>query len=179
MRRVFLIGYMGAGKTTIGRRLARKTGLIFYDLDQYIEARMHRTVARIFADEGEEGFRRIERAMLREVGEFENVVISCGGGTPCFYDNMDHMAAQGVTIYLRCTPDVLAAHLHMSHTVRPLLLGKSDEELLRHIEKHLAEREPYYLRAAFCIETGVLGSRDAIERHVDSIITLTNLYPER
>lgn len=179
MRRVFLIGYMGAGKTTIGRRLARKTGLTFYDLDRYIEARMHRTVVQIFADDGEEGFRRIESNMLREVGEFENVVISCGGGTPCFHENMDYMTARGDTIYLRATPDVLVAHLRMSHTVRPLLLGKSDDELRQHIERQLAEREPYYNRAKYCLTTNVMSDRSAIERHVDKLIEQTNLYSDR
>ena len=101
MTRIILLGYMGAGKTTIGKALAKELGIMFYDLDWYIESRMRRTVAQIFSDEGEEGFREIERNMLHEVAEFEDVVISRGGGTPCFYDNMDYMNAQGDTIYLQ------------------------------------------------------------------------------
>ena len=96
MKRIILIGYMGAGKTTIGRVLAKDLGLMFYDLDWYIETRMHRSVAKIFEEEGEEGFREIEHNMLHEVAEFENVVISCGGGTPCFYDNMEYMNRQAL-----------------------------------------------------------------------------------
>ena len=91
MIRIILIGYMGAGKTTIGKALAKALGVTFYDLDWYIETRMHRTVKQIFDAEGEEGFRRIEHNLLHEVAEFENVVISCGGGTPCFFDNIDYM----------------------------------------------------------------------------------------
>lgn len=101
MTRILIIGYMGAGKTTLGKVLAKDLGLQFYDLDWYIEGRMHKTVAQIFAERGEEGFRTIERNMLHEVAEFEDVVISCGGGTPCFYDNMQYMNAQGDTVYLK------------------------------------------------------------------------------
>ena len=83
MQRIIIIGYMGAGKTTVGKALAKDLGLTFYDLDWYIESRMRKTVKQIFDEQGEEGFRRIEHNMLHEVAEFEDVVISCGGGTPC------------------------------------------------------------------------------------------------
>lgn len=105
--RIILIGYMGAGKTTLGKALSQSLGLAFYDLDWYIESRMHRTVKQIFDERGEEGFRQIEHNMLHEVAEFENVVIACGGGTPCFFDNMEYLNGQGETVYLKCTPDVL------------------------------------------------------------------------
>ena len=95
MRRIILIGYMGSGKTTIGKALSKKTGMMFYDLDWYIENRMRKTVAQIFAERGEEGFRQIEHNLLHEVAEFENVIISCGGGTPCFFDNIDYLKGQG------------------------------------------------------------------------------------
>ena len=101
MTRIILIGYMGAGKTTVGKALAKALGVTFYDLDWYIETRMRRTVKQIFDQEGEEGFRRIERNMLHEVAEFENVVLSCGGGTPCFFDNIDYMNQQGPVVYLK------------------------------------------------------------------------------
>ena len=100
MNRIFIIGYMGAGKTTVGKALAKELNIEFYDLDWYIEARMRKTVKQIFDEQGEEGFRRIENNMLHEVGEFENVIVSCGGGTPCFFDNMDFMNRQGETVYL-------------------------------------------------------------------------------
>ena len=94
MRRIIIIGYMGAGKTTVGRALAKETGMQFYDLDWYIEGRMHKTVSQLFAERGEESFRRIEHNMLHEAAEFEDVIISCGGGTPCFFDNMEYMNAR-------------------------------------------------------------------------------------
>lgn len=101
MTRIILIGYMGAGKTTIGKALAQELGVPFYDLDWYIETRMRRTIKQIFDEKGEEGFRRIEHNMLHEVAEFENVVVSCGGGTPCFYDNIDYMNSQAQVVYLK------------------------------------------------------------------------------
>ena len=91
MVRIILIGYMGAGKTTIGKALAKELNVQFYDLDWYITSRMRKTVAQIFDERGEEGFREIEKNMLHEVAEFEDVIISCGGGTPCFFDNIDYM----------------------------------------------------------------------------------------
>lgn len=111
MRRIIIIGYMGAGKTTVGRALAAELGIEFYDLDWYIESRMRKTVKQLFDEVGEEGFRKIEHNMLHEVAEFENVVISCGGGTPCFFDNMAYMNQQGDTVYLKASPEILYKHL--------------------------------------------------------------------
>ena len=119
MKRIILIGYMGAGKTTLGKALSKELSIPFYDLDWYIETRMHKTVPQIFEERGEEGFRKIENAMLHEVAEFENVVISCGGGTPCFYDNMEYINQQGDSVYLKATPEVLLRHLKMGKTERP------------------------------------------------------------
>ncbi|MDE6688385.1 MAG: shikimate kinase, partial [Prevotella sp.] len=107
MVRIILIGYMGAGKTTIGKALAKELDIPFYDLDWYIESRRHKTVSQLFAEVGEEAFRKIEHNMLHEVAEFENVIISCGGGTPCFFDNIDYMNRQGQVVYLKASPEVL------------------------------------------------------------------------
>ena len=139
MTRIIIIGYMGAGKTTVGKALARELGLTFYDLDWYIEGRMRKTVPQIFAEKGEEGFRKIENAMLHEVAEFEDIVLSCGGGTPCFFDNMEYLNRQGDTVYLKATPDVLYKHLKMGKTERPLLKNKTKEEMYRFIEEQLVQ----------------------------------------
>ena len=128
---------MGAGKTTVGKALAKALGLPFYDLDWYIETRMRRTVKQIFDESGEEGFRRIEHNMLHEVAEFENVVVSCGGGTPCFYDNIDYMNAQAQVVYLKASPEVLHEHLKMGRAVRPLL-----QRLRR--SKHIQYNDTHY-----------------------------------
>lgn len=166
MKRIILIGYMGAGKTTVGRQLAMNLGLQFYDLDWYIEMRYHTTVAKIFAEKGEEGFRELERNMLHEVAEFENVVLSCGGGTPCFFDNMEYMNSLADTVYLKARPEVLAMHLKMGKVERPLIKGKTEEELLEYITESLAKREPYYTQAKHTLDVSLLDNYDKIKTSV-------------
>lgn len=161
--RIILIGYMGAGKTTVGKALAAELGLRFYDLDWYIESRMRKTVAQLFAELGEEGFRRIERNMLHEVAEFEGVLISCGGGTPCFYDNMQYINQQGLTLYLKASPEVLYKHLKMGKSVRPLLLNKTPEEVQRFISEQLKAREQFYTRAQFTLDVNLMDNFDKIK----------------
>src|SRR5690554_5919230 len=111
MKRVFLIGYMGSGKTTVGKKLAQSLSLSFIDLDDFIQNKYRKTIADIFADLGEEGFRKIESKALREVSEIEDVVISTGGGAPCFYDNIEVMNNAGVTVYIEVDPQELASRL--------------------------------------------------------------------
>lgn len=163
MHRIIIIGYMGSGKTTVGKALAQDLGLPFYDLDWYIEGRMRKTVRQIFDERGETGFREIERRMLHEVAEFEDVVISCGGGTPCFFDNMDYINRQGEVVYLQCTPDVLYQHLRMGKTVRPLLLDKTPDEVRTFIRSQLAEREKYYRQARHTVDVTLMDNYDKIK----------------
>lgn len=162
MKSIVFIGYMGAGKTTIGHALAKELGMRFYDLDWYIEMRFRKTVAQLFEERGEEGFREIERNMLHEVAEFENVIVSCGGGTPCFFDNMDYMNSLCETIYLKASAEVLAAHLRMGKVVRPLILGKTDEELTDYIRQMLVQREPFYLKAKHVFDVSLLNTREKV-----------------
>ena len=169
MTRIILIGYMGAGKTTIGKALSKELGIIFYDLDWYIESRMRKTVAQIFAERGEEGFRKIEYNMLHEVAEFEDVIISCGGGTPCFFDNMDYLNQQGQVVYLKAEPEVLYKHLQMARVERPLLKGKSQEELLTFIREQLERREPYYSKARYTLDVSLMDSYDKIKYSVEKL----------
>ena len=175
MVRVIIIGYMGAGKTTVGKALAKQLGIPFYDLDWYIESRMRKTVAQLFNERGEEGFRKIEHAMLHEVAEFENVIISCGGGTPCFFDNMQYLNSMGDTIYLKATPEVLHKHLMMGKGVRPLLLNKTPEEVQTFITEQLALREPYYSTARHTLDVNLLDSYDKINISVRKIREMLNL----
>ena len=175
MVRIIIIGYMGAGKTTVGKALSKATGFPFYDLDWYIESRMRKTVAQIFAERGEEGFRKIEHAMLHEVAEFEDVIISCGGGTPCFFDNMDYLNQQGHTVYLKAEPEVLRYHLQLGKGVRPLLQGKSPDELLDFITKQLAQREPFYSKARHILDVNKLDSYEKIRVSVDRIREMTGV----
>ena len=169
MKRIILIGYMGAGKTTVGRALAKELGLDFYDLDWYIENRRRKKIPQIFADEGEEGFRRIEYNMLHEVAEFENIVLSCGGGTPCFFDNIDYMNQQAQVVYLRCSPEVLHGHLLMGKTERPLLKGKTPDELIAFIKEQLEVREPFYTKACYQLDVSLMDNYEKIKITVDKL----------
>jgi len=153
MQRFFLIGFMGSGKTAMGKLLAKRHGLTFIDLDSYIENKFRKTVAQIFTENGETGFREIEKNCLCEVAEFEDVVIATGGGAPCFFDNMNFMNQCGETIYIRLTPEHLTERLSSSRAgVRPLLRDKTGEDLLQYITEALQKREPFYLRAKCIIE---------------------------
>lgn len=145
---LFIIGYMACGKTTFGRALARATGRDFIDLDFYIEQRFRMSVSRIFAEKGEEDFRRMESAMLREAGEFENVVIACGGGTPCFNDNIEYMNSRGLTVWLEASVEKMVRRLVINNSRRPLMAGRSEAEIREGVVKGLAAREPYYSQAA-------------------------------
>lgn len=175
MNRIFIIGYMGAGKTTVGKALAKELNIEFYDLDWYIEARMRKTVKQIFDEQGEEGFRRIEKNMLHEVGEFENVIVSCGGGTPCFFDNMKFMNQQGETVYLKATPEVLYGHLKMGKTVRPLLLNKTQEEVQVFIKEQLQKRESFYKKAKHTLDVNLMDNYDKIKISVAKVKELLGL----
>lgn len=175
MKSIIIIGYMGAGKTTVGKALAKELGIMFYDLDWYIETRMHKTVKQIFDESGEDGFRQIEHNMLHEVAEFENIVLSCGGGTPCFFDNMDYMNQLGETVYLKASPETLYAHLKMGKGVRPLLLNKTPEEIQVFIREQLQKREPFYEKAKHIFDVNVMDNFDKIKETVAQIRQLLNI----
>lgn len=174
MKRIFLVGYMGSGKTTLGKAYARVNEMEFIDLDWYIEERMHKTIGELFAERGESGFRELERKMLHEVGEFENVMIACGGGTPCFYDNMDYMNGVGDTVFLDVCPDVLFRRLKIAKAKRPLLADKTDTELMDFIVEALEKRLPFYTRARFRFNAEELESIRQVSESVGRLKELLN-----
>ena len=160
MVRIFLTGYMGAGKTTLGKAFARYMNIPFIDLDWYIEERFHKTVGELFIERGETGFRELERNMLHEVAEFENVVISTGGGAPCF---------------LEVHPDVLFRRLRVAKQQRPILQGKEDEELKAFIVQALEKRAPFYHQAQYIFNADELEDRWQIETSVQCLRQLLGL----
>ena len=168
MIRIFLTGYMGSGKTTLGRALAADLDVQFIDLDHYIEQRYRKTIAQLFAEKGEEGFREIERRMLHEAGEFEDVIISTGGGTPCFYDNIEFMNTQGTTIYLDVPVERLFIRLCIARSKRPLIKDKSDEELRDFIIEQLEKRAPHYSKAQYSFKADRLEDTLQVKESVEA-----------
>jgi shikimate kinase len=163
MQRIFLIGYMGAGKTTLGKKLSKQMNLSFIDLDHFIERRHHKTVRQIFEEKGEDCFRKLERNALQEVAEFENVIISTGGGTPCFHGNMALMNTAGTTVYLKVPVDVLVKRMELSKDTRPVLKNRSGEALRQFIETSLSDRNRHYEQAGIVLDAGCMDSGTDVE----------------
>ena len=149
--RIYLIGYMGSGKSTLGRRLSKYLQVQFVDMDTYIEERNYKTIPQIFEEEGEAEFRLKERKALEELSEFTDIVIATGGGAPCFFDNIELMNKSGKTIYLNIDPDILDDRLINSKTERPLIKGKSKKELVDFIDTTLRKRNEFYMKAKYQI----------------------------
>ena len=144
----------------------------FIDLDIFIESRQHKSIKEIFAEVGEDGFRKIERQSLEEVAQFEHVIISLGGGTPCFFDNMDIVNRSGISVYLKPSEEVLLMRLIKGKHKRPLLAEKSDEQILQFIREQLAWREPYYLKANIVFEASHLENKSDIGISARRLIAL-------
>jgi shikimate kinase len=153
---------MGSGKTTAGKKLAVRLNFSFIDLDLLIEKKEKRTISTIFSVEGELNFRKIERRVLKEIVKTDNIVVACGGGTPCYSDNMLFMKEKGQTVYLEMPVGALINRLRNSYGERPLIKGKSKEELRNYISSTLAEREKYYQKAHYTV--------NALNLKVDSIL---------
>ncbi len=151
--RIYLIGFMGSGKSTLGKRLARRLDYGFLDLDHEVEKKQGMSVMEIFREQGEESFRALERQQLHDTALQDNLVIATGGGTPCFFDNMDFILQSGMSVYLRMSHLSLSHRLENAFTRRPLLDQLQGEPLQQYIAQKLQEREPYYLRA-HCIIKG-------------------------
>ncbi len=152
MSRIYLIGYMGSGKTTVGEKLARRLDLQFIDVDKFIENRYRKSVSEIFSEKGEDTFRLIEHSALKEISNFENIVISTGGGAPCFHGTMYLMNQTGVTIYLKASIAILARRLDACKNTRPLIKNRNREELVDFIAENLEKRQGYYEQAQLIID---------------------------
>jgi len=150
-KNIYLIGFMGSGKTTFGKLLAEVLQMNFIDIDAEIEQWQGKTIADLFASGGEVNFRQLEREMLHRCSEKGVSLISTGGGAPCFFDNMDYMNGNGLTVYLQASAEELFKKLKPFREKRPLLRDKSDKELLDYIQEKLKEREPYYFKAGIIL----------------------------
>ena len=151
-QRIYIIGFMGSGKSTAGKKLASLLGWTFVDLDKSIEEFAGKSIPEIFEQDGETVFRQIETKILRNLNSLKNTVISTGGGTPCYNDNMEYMLGTGLTLYLKLTPGQLKSRLSKSNGERPLIKDLGPRELQSFIEKKLADRERWYDRSDIIIE---------------------------
>jgi len=149
--KIFLIGFMGCGKSTLGRKLATRLGYTLIDLDHQIEKIANSTIANYFSANGEDAFRKLESETLKTLDYPKNCVVATGGGTPCYFDNMDWMNANGLTIYIEMTPLALAKRLEQGIAKRPLLSNLSEEGIIHFIENKLEERNVFYKKAKYCL----------------------------
>jgi shikimate kinase len=151
--RIFLVGFMGSGKSTLGKKLANHLDYDFIDLDKLIEDKAGMSISDYFAQNGEDKFRELERTTLQTTAFNDDVVIATGGGAPCFFDNMDWMKRNGATVYLKMSPGALAQRLKHA-TDRPLIKGLTDKELVKYIEEKLEGREEFYGKAQYVVNGG-------------------------
>ena len=166
--RLYLTGYMGTGKSTIGRKIALRTELPFLDTDRMVEEAEGASVADIITYAGEQYFREAERRALEQTSEIESAVISTGGGLPIWGDNQQWIAEHGVSVYLKRTPEQIISRLSPhGRQRRPMLRGKSDEELLQFMSQHLAEREPIYINADIVVDCSQMGDTEIIDKLCD------------
>lgn len=173
MKPVFLIGYMGCGKTTLGEELARQMELRFIDLDDFIEARQGMTITEIFDEMGENRFRELETEALLDVAAMADVIIGCGGGTPCHGDNMALMNRMGTTVWLTTSPERITARLLVPEqkSKRPRIARLSDDEVFSLVERELAIRAPYYSQAQLQFDSTDIETAEATVRTARCLAT--------
>jgi len=150
--RYFIIGYKNSGKTSIGKKLAKRLNMDFVDLDDVIEKREGKSIPALYSELGDDVFRVIEWEALKEVVKKDNLVISLGGGTPCYCDNMNLIEKLGEAIYIRLDNDTLVSRLKEATKDRPIVLNKTDDELRLYVKKIRDRFEHHYLRAKYCID---------------------------
>ena len=168
--RLYLIGYMGTGKSTLGRKIAKRTELPFLDTDKMVEEAEGATVADIITYAGEEYFRQAERRALEQTAEYEDAVISTGGGLPVWGDNQKWIEEHGVSIYLKRTPEQILSRLSPhGRYKRPKLRGLNDEEVLKVMREGIAEREPIYSKADVVVDCSMVGDDDIVDRLAEFI----------
>lgn len=160
---IFLIGFMGCGKSSLGKKLAANLKTKFIDLDQSIEQEQGKKISAIFSDEGETAFRELEKISLHNVLLNELSIVATGGGAPCFFDNIDWMNNHGITIFLDPPIHILVSRLKNAKTERPLLESKTDDELLIFIKEKLDYRRDFYNQAKIILQSSDIKPLDIIQ----------------
>lgn len=149
---IFLVGLMGSGKSYWGKLLAEQMGSSFIDLDELIVQQENKTIVELFEQKGEAWFRQKETAVLKTISGKQNVIIACGGGTPCFNNNMQWMNERGTTVYLASSPKDIIKRISTEQEKRPLIKNLTHTELSIFVEKQLKEREPFYTMAKIILQ---------------------------
>lgn len=162
--KIILIGYMGSGKTTLGKKLALELKVPFIDSDEAIVQITNRTISQIFAEDGEEAFRKLESSFIESLSQKGNFILSTGGGMPCFNNNMEALNKLGTTIYLKNTSEALADRLLIAKNERPLIKGKSKDELIQFIEENIQKREVFYNQARVVLNSDQQGILDVYQK---------------
>ncbi|TXI32448.1 MAG: shikimate kinase [Niabella sp.] len=170
--RIYLIGFMGAGKTYWGRLLSKKLGIPFFDLDELVVNDEGKSINEIFEQEGEEHFRRKEREILEWVSDtHESMILSCGGGAPCFFNSIDYMNNKGITVWIDAPFEILLGRLRQQKETRPLLKALDDEQLKAYIVKKSNDRKIFYERAKVRIEDYEIKTDEFIKIIFDKTMT--------
>ena len=168
---IYLIGYMGSGKTTLGQVLAKAMSLPWIDMDDEFVKRHDMSISQHFHQFGEPSFRNFEHQLLVEISTIKHAVVSTGGGNPCFHGNMDIMKQSGITVYLQTAPEVLLQRIELSESKRPLIAGIKDGNTLQRLTQHLQSRESYYASAQIKV--------DSSQTDIPSLITLIHLAAQK
>lgn len=162
-KRIYLVGFMGSGKSTIGKKLAQRLKWRFIDTDSFIEEQTGLSINSIFETQGEEAFRKKETEVLATFSKEENIIIATGGGLPCHSNNLDTIQKSGLSIYLKVSKDSLFHRLKNAKNDRPLLRNKTDGELQQYIDEKLIEREKFYLRSDFLLNGESVNVEDVVK----------------
>jgi shikimate kinase len=160
---------MGCGKSTLGRKWAKEIGWDFIDLDSYIEEKEGKSISKVFEDCGESYFRRIETKSLKDIIKLNSCIVSCGGGTPCFNNNMEMLTLAGCSIYMKVSVKILFDRLKSEKSKRPLIANMTDDQMLEFINYKLKQRSLFYEQSSH-IYNNVLESEEMFVKRLNSFL---------
>ena len=173
--KIYLIGYMGSGKSTLGQDLAAALEVSWLDLDDEFEQHYKVSIPSFFEKYGETAFRELEHKVLAGIAKIPDLVVSTGGGSPCYHDNMKLMNLTGITVYLKAMPELLISRIELSARKRPLFQQMQGENFLQKITMHLKSREPYYSQAKITIDAGKTNVEDLKKNILDYTSTISGV----
>ncbi|WP_329904913.1 shikimate kinase [Porphyromonas pogonae] len=181
MKPIFIIGYMGSGKSTLGKKLAESMSLPFIDTDIFMENRFRQRISDMFASIGETKFRKREAVIIQELSGMQDCIIATGGGLPCHSGNMELMNESGVTIYLDVDNETLAKRLELCKRTRPTIKDKSGDELMDHVVKAMQTRLPIYKQARLslpCNKMETPEDEDILVKEIEKMLSVYNSTEE-